>query len=97
MEPFHTRGFCEIDNTFKQGLISLNPNLIPHLYRYQGMGWYDVLIEKEGLFSVVSLGGSDGWEREKNNKVYAVITGDSFLSLDVLYKNIEDTTWVEVA
>ena len=98
MELFLSYGFKDIDDEIKKGLIELNPNIFPHLCRYQekGMGWYDVLVEKNGLFRIVSSGGENGWRREDNDETYALITGRFFVHLEELFKTIEKKSWEEV-
>ena len=97
MEPFKRLGFQEIPDDVKDRLNDLNSTVTPHLYRYQGMGHYDVLIEHENGFLILDQGGENGWTVEANNREYAAINDKTrFYSIERLLDSIGHGSWREI-
>ena len=97
MDRFLAFGFTPLDQQTKEELSQLNSKLTPHLIRYQGMGWYDILVEHEKGYAIVSMGGENGFSAEDNEKKYIAIgDDDQFKSADDLLKSIGRGPWHEI-
>jgi hypothetical protein len=52
-------GFVELDLNTKEELRRLNSKLDPLMMRYQGMGWYDILVYHKKGYAILSMGGEN--------------------------------------
>ena len=83
-------------------VVNSNPQLKVHLARYQGMGWYELLVENVTLQSdkkylVIMFGGSNGYVYEDNlNRFNKLNEQSEYYTLDELYCKYKDTDWAEV-
>lgn len=96
MEAFKDLGFTPLDQPLTE-----NPKITAHLQRYQGMGWYDLLIENPALtiparYMIISFGGSNGYDYEDNVKNLQSLDDQSeYQTLEELVQNISDT-WCQI-
>src|SRR5690554_4795294 len=90
-------GFVELDLDTKEELRRLNSKLDPLMMRYQGMGWYDILVHHKKGYAILSMGGENGWTAAENEKKYTAV-GDEheFKSLDDLLESIDKKPWQEI-
>jgi len=98
MDNFKELGFnysvdCDVD---------YNSQLKVLLCRYQGMGWYKLLVENKFLniderYLIVDFGGENGYTYEDNLNEYKKINENSvYYNLNQLYDKYKETSWIQI-
>lgn len=76
-----------------------NPLIIPRLYRYQGMGHYEILADVKDhpdKCFLIHVGGSNGYEQRDSHDALLKLTEKDALPIDQLEAKLKGSFWVEI-
>jgi hypothetical protein len=97
MEEFQKYGFTPLNDDQIRELTRINPNVIPHLQRYEGMGWMLVLIEYEGRYGLAYVGGENFYTADDNFEKYRQLnSGSEWFTLAGLRVKLSNRRWSEI-
>lgn len=76
-----------------------NPLIVPKLFRYQGMGHYQILAGVKDVpnrYFLIDVGGSNGYEQEAAHDDLKKLTIDDSITMKQLESRVKKGMWVEV-
>lgn len=76
-----------------------NRLILPRLYRYIGMGYYQILAEVRGVpdkFFLIDVGGSNGYESDFNHKELRKIAVKDAITIEQVQAKLKGQSWVEI-
>ena len=86
------------DESFTSEFVN-NKIMTPRLFRYAGMGYYEVVAEsnyKLNYYFLVMLGGSNGYDVLANRRDLRKMTTDDAVDFDQLIENLKLGNWRDV-
>ncbi|CAN5793620.1 hypothetical protein BH23THE1_BH23THE1_33550 [soil metagenome] len=96
MEKFYEHGFQELTQSEISELSNSNHMLIPHLQRYLGLGYVQILVEckiqSENRYILVYIGGENGYSAEDNLTEYCRLNKlSSYQTIDEALDEVKNT------
>ncbi len=95
MVKFVKYRFCEPEDEIIDYMKTLNSFEIICI-RYKGMGWYDILVESNDMYKIISMGGENGYTARDNETTYKQLTNTEFITMSDLIISLEDTNNLEI-